>query len=74
MYVGLLQTSFVHGQPVIEARLRVPATMILYEICRVQKLGPVEMGKPKKSFASNDDIFTDFLGIFFPQTSSMIPL
>ncbi len=43
-YPLVAQTLFYNGQPVIEARLRLPAAMILYEVCRVQKLGPSEMG------------------------------
>lgn len=32
------------GLPPIEARLRLPATKLMYEVCRVQKLDLQELG------------------------------
>lgn len=40
--------------PPIEARLRLPATDLMYEVCRVQKLDPKEL-------AQFDDHFIDHL-------------
>lgn len=40
--------------PPIEARLRLPATDLMYEVCRVQKLDPREL-------AQFDDRFIDHL-------------
>lgn len=48
-----LQT-FVLGMPPIEARLRLPATNLMYEVCRVQKLDAREL-------AQFDDRFIDHL-------------
>ena len=36
--------TFVLGLPPIESRLRLPATNLLYEVCRVQKLSTIELG------------------------------
>jgi hypothetical protein len=46
--------TFVLGLPPIEARLRLPATDLMYEVCRVQKLDPSEI-------AQFDDAFIDHL-------------
>ncbi|KAL7423348.1 pre-rRNA processing [Cryptotrichosporon argae] len=35
--------GFVYGLPPIEARLRLPATTLMYEVCRVQKLDAREL-------------------------------
>jgi hypothetical protein len=32
----------------IEARLRLPAAMLMYEVCRVQKLTTAELGKSRR--------------------------
>ncbi|WVQ83870.1 hypothetical protein IAT38_006014 [Cryptococcus sp. DSM 104549] len=45
---------FVLGLPPIEARLRLPATYLMYEVCRVQKLTPDELSQ-------FDDQFIDHL-------------
>ncbi|WVO15752.1 hypothetical protein L204_103414 [Cryptococcus depauperatus] len=45
---------FVLGLPPIENRLRLPATYLLYEVCRVQKLTPSEL-------SNFDDQFIDHL-------------
>jgi hypothetical protein len=47
------QTSFL-GRPPVEARLRLPATELMYEVCRVQKLQPSELNQ-------FDDAFIDHL-------------
>jgi hypothetical protein len=44
----------VLGLPPIEARLRLPATNLMYEVCRVQKLDEQEL-------AQFDDHFIDHL-------------
>ena len=46
--------TFVLGLPPIESRLRLPATDLMYEVCRVQKLSPAEL-------AHCDDQFIDHL-------------
>jgi hypothetical protein len=46
--------TFVLGLPPIEARLRLPATNLMYEVCRVQKLD-------EKELAQFDDHFIDHL-------------
>ena len=46
--------SFEHGLPSIEARLRLPATNLMYEVCRVQKLHDKEL-------AQFDDRFIDHM-------------
>ncbi|WWD21978.1 hypothetical protein CI109_106466 [Kwoniella shandongensis] len=53
--VGLdYEETFVLGLPPIETRLRLPATNLMYEVCRVQKLTANEL-------AQFDDIFIDHL-------------
>ncbi|WVR04292.1 hypothetical protein IAU60_001292 [Kwoniella sp. DSM 27419] len=53
--VGLdCDETFVLGLPPIEARLRLPATHLMYEVCRVQKLTQEEL-------AQFDDAFIDHL-------------
>ena len=51
--IALTQT-FVLGRPPIESRLRLPATDLMYEVCRVQKLSSQEL----EQF---DDAFIDHL-------------
>jgi hypothetical protein len=46
--------TFILGLPPIEARIRLPATDLMYEVCRVQKLSPSEL-------AQFDDRFIDHL-------------
>jgi hypothetical protein len=50
----LIIQTFVLGLPPIEARLRLPATNLMYEVCRVQKLDEQEL-------AQFDDHFIDHL-------------
>ncbi|WVQ76727.1 hypothetical protein IAR50_006401 [Cryptococcus sp. DSM 104548] len=53
--VGLdIDESFVLGLPPIEIRLRLPATYLMYEVARVQKLTPSEL-------STCDDQFIDHL-------------
>ncbi|ODN75301.1 hypothetical protein L202_06483 [Cryptococcus amylolentus CBS 6039] len=53
--VGLdIDESFVLGLPPIEIRLRLPATYLMYEVARVQKLTPLEL-------STCDDQFIDHL-------------
>jgi hypothetical protein len=42
------------GLPPIESRLRLPATHLMYEVCRVQRLSPAEL-------VECDDAFIDHL-------------
>ena len=49
-----MEETFEHGLPTIESRLRLPATDLLYEVCRVQKLSQQEL-------AVFDDHFIDHL-------------
>ncbi|WWC59109.1 uncharacterized protein I303_101657 [Kwoniella dejecticola CBS 10117] len=44
------EQNFVLGLPPIEARLRLPATHLMYEVCRVQKLTPDELSQFDDSF------------------------
>ncbi|WWC87254.1 uncharacterized protein L201_002142 [Kwoniella dendrophila CBS 6074] len=44
------EQNFVLGLPPIEARLRLPATHLMYEVCRVQKLTPEELSQFDDSF------------------------
>ncbi|KAK6904097.1 hypothetical protein I203_107611 [Kwoniella mangroviensis CBS 8507] len=48
------EQNFVLGLPPIEARLRLPATHLMYEVCRVQKLTSEELSQ-------FDDTFIDHL-------------
>ena len=50
----LTDQTFSHGLPPIESRLRIPATDLMYEVCRVQKLDATEL-------AQFDDAFIDHL-------------
>ncbi|ORY25355.1 hypothetical protein BCR39DRAFT_566339 [Naematelia encephala] len=53
--VGLeVEETFVLGLPPIESRIRLPATNLMYEVCRVQKLSAEEL-------AIFDDAFIDHL-------------
>ncbi|KAK8846670.1 hypothetical protein IAR55_005757 [Kwoniella newhampshirensis] len=53
--VGLdYEETFVLGLPPIETRLRLPATNLMYEVCRIQKLTPDELFQ-------FDDTFIDHL-------------
>ncbi|WWC67593.1 uncharacterized protein I206_101503 [Kwoniella pini CBS 10737] len=44
------EQHFEMGLPPIEARLRLPATHLMYEVCRVQKLTPDELSQFDDSF------------------------
>lgn len=52
--VLLIGQTFILGLPPIESRLRLPATDLMYEVCRVQKLSTGEL-------AQFDDGFIDHL-------------
>lgn len=54
MFGANLVKTFVLGLPPIEARIRLPAVNLMYEVCRVQKLDPQELSQ-------FDDKFIDHL-------------